>query len=180
VDSVDVRETVGVTSTILTEYLKSAGLEPTPLLATALFYGIKTDTRGLGSNHTSPADVAAYSYLQSRIDVDQLAKIEQVQVPVNYFKSFDFALRSARIYSNVVISYLGLMDYPDLTAEIADLLLRLEKSQWVICMGFYEVEMIISVRARSRRSRAIRLIQSIVGENGRCGGHGPLLEGKYY
>ena len=46
---VDVREDVGAVSTILTEYLQAAGLEPTPLLATALFYGIKTDTRGSGT-----------------------------------------------------------------------------------------------------------------------------------
>jgi nanoRNase/pAp phosphatase (c-di-AMP/oligoRNAs hydrolase) len=171
---VEVRTDVGATSTILTEYLKSAGIDPSPLLATALFYGIKTDTRGLGSTHTCSADVAAYSYLQSRLDVDLLAKIEQAQVPPNYFKSFDAALRSARIYDNVVICYLGSMDYPDLTAEIADLLLRLEKSQWVICMGYYDVELILSVRARSRRSSAIKLIQSIIVGEGRCGGHGTV------
>jgi nanoRNase/pAp phosphatase (c-di-AMP/oligoRNAs hydrolase) len=175
---VEVRTDVGATSTILTEYLKSAGIEPSPLLATALFYGIKTDTRGLGSNHTSSADVEAYSYLQSRLDVDLLAKIEQAQVPVNYFKSFDAALRSAKIYDNVVISYLGSMDYPDLTAEIADLLLRLEKSQWVVCMGFYNVELILSARARSRRSSAIKLIQSIIVDEGRCGGHGTIAGGQ--
>ena len=50
---VDIRVDVGATSTILTEYLQTAALNPTPLLATALFYGIKTDTRGLGG--TTPA-----------------------------------------------------------------------------------------------------------------------------
>ena len=44
---VDVRPEAGATSTILTEYLQEAGLEPEPPLATVLFYGIKTDTRGL-------------------------------------------------------------------------------------------------------------------------------------
>jgi nanoRNase/pAp phosphatase (c-di-AMP/oligoRNAs hydrolase) len=42
----DVRLEAGATSTILTEYLQAAGLDPEPLLATALFYGIKTDTPG--------------------------------------------------------------------------------------------------------------------------------------
>ena len=55
---VDVRPEAGATSTILTEYLQEAGLEPEPPLATALFYGIKSDTRGLSCG-AGPADMAA-------------------------------------------------------------------------------------------------------------------------
>jgi nanoRNase/pAp phosphatase (c-di-AMP/oligoRNAs hydrolase) len=62
----DVRPNLGATSTILTEYLQAAEIEPAPPLATALFYGVKTDTMGL-SRAASPADVAAYFYLQPRL-----------------------------------------------------------------------------------------------------------------
>ncbi|NIV29473.1 MAG: bifunctional oligoribonuclease/PAP phosphatase NrnA, partial [Anaerolineae bacterium] len=51
----DVRPGVGSTSTLLVEYLQAAGIEPAPPLATALFYGIKTDTLGLVRG-ASPAD----------------------------------------------------------------------------------------------------------------------------
>jgi nanoRNase/pAp phosphatase (c-di-AMP/oligoRNAs hydrolase) len=173
----DIRPDLGATSTILVEYLQAAGLEPAPPLATALFYGIKANTMGLGRN-ASPADTAAYFYLQSRIDVKALAKIESAQVPANYFKSFDIALRSARIYGDVVISYLGSMDYPDLTAEMADLLLRLERSQWIICMGLYEDVLILSVRTRNRRGGAGKLIQAVVEDSGTCGGHGTIAGGQ--
>ena len=70
------RPGLGSTSTILTQYLQAANVEPPLPLATALFYGIKTITMGL-SRDTSSADAAAYSYLQPRIDVAALAKIEQ-------------------------------------------------------------------------------------------------------
>jgi nanoRNase/pAp phosphatase (c-di-AMP/oligoRNAs hydrolase) len=173
----DLRPELGATSTILVEYLQAAGLEPTPPLATALFYGIKTNTMGLGRN-ADPADTAAYLYLQARIDVKALAKIEQAQVPVNYFKSFEAALRTAWIYGDVVISSLGPIDYPDLTAEMADLLLRLERSQWVICMGLYEDVLILSVRTHNRRGGAGQLIQAIVKDRGRCGGHGAIAGGQ--
>lgn len=176
-DFTDVRPDLGATSTILVEYLQAAELKPSPPLATALFYGIKTNTMGLGRN-ASPADTAAYFYLQSRIDIEALARIEHAQVPPNYFKSFDAAVRKARIYGNVVISYLGSMDYPDLTAELADLLLRLEKSQWVICMGAYEEVLILSVRTRYRRGGAGRLIRAIVENRGSCGGHGTIAGGQ--
>jgi nanoRNase/pAp phosphatase (c-di-AMP/oligoRNAs hydrolase) len=100
---VDVRPEVGATSTILAEYLKTAGIEPAAQLATALFYGIKTDTMGLGRG-ISPEDVSAYFYLQTRVDVEALVQIERAQVPAEYFKSFDAALRAARVYNGVVIS----------------------------------------------------------------------------
>jgi nanoRNase/pAp phosphatase (c-di-AMP/oligoRNAs hydrolase) len=64
----DVRPELGATSTILMQYLENAGIEPSPQLATALFYGIKTDTMGLGRG-AGPDDVAAYFHLQPRIDV---------------------------------------------------------------------------------------------------------------
>jgi nanoRNase/pAp phosphatase (c-di-AMP/oligoRNAs hydrolase) len=92
----DVRPELGATSTILTSYLQAAGLEPSPPLATALFYGIKTNTMGLGRN-TSPADADAFFYLRSRIDVEALTDIEHAQVPPDYFHSFDLALRVASL-----------------------------------------------------------------------------------
>jgi nanoRNase/pAp phosphatase (c-di-AMP/oligoRNAs hydrolase) len=140
----EVRPDVGATSTILTEYLKATGIEPTPPLATALFYGIKSDTMGLGRG-AGPADAAVYFYLQPRIDVDALVEIERAQVPAEYFRSFYIALRAARVYHNVVMAYIGQMDYPDLVAEMADLLLRLEGIRWAICMGAYQGELVLGL-----------------------------------
>jgi nanoRNase/pAp phosphatase (c-di-AMP/oligoRNAs hydrolase) len=172
----DVREDLGATSTILFEYLRTAGLEPPAPLATALFYGIKTDTMGLGRG-SSPLDVEAYFYLQTRIDVDALVKIERAQVPAEYFSRLDAALHSALVYDDVVISYVGSMLRPDLVAEMADLLLRLEGIQWAICMGHYERELSLAVRTRSTRGGAGNLVQEIVGHLGTSGGHGTMAGG---
>lgn len=173
----DVRTTVGSTSTILTEYLQAAALEPERPLATALFYGIKSDTLGL-SRGASLADVAAYTYLQPRVDVDALMEIERAQVPIGYFKSFDTTLRAARLYAErVVISYVGPMAYPDLAAEMADVLLRLEGSEWVICMGHYQDELILAIRTSNRGGGAGQLAQAIVGNQGMAGGHGAMAGG---
>ena len=172
----DIRSAVGSTSTILTEYLQAADIEPTPSLATALFYGIKTDTMGLGRS-TSPADVAAYFYLQPLIDIDGLAEVESAQVSTEYFKSIDKALRAARVYDKVVVAYIGRIVYADLTAEIADFLLRLRGIQWVICMGLYREQLILSVRTRSQQGGAGLLAQDMVGKWGIAGGHGMMAGG---
>lgn len=173
----DVRPGAGATSTILTEYLQAADIEPEASLATALFYGIKTDTRGL-SRGAGPADAAAYFYLQPRIEVQALAEIEYAQVPVSYFRSFDAALQAARVYDGVVVAYVGSMIYPDLAAEMARLLLRLEKSQWIVCMGVHEDVLILSVRTQSPSGTAEDLVQAIVRDEGTAGGHGPAAGGQ--
>lgn len=179
----DVRTEIGATSTMLTEYLRASGVEPSRPVATALFYGIKTDTLGL-SRQASPEDVDAYLYLQPRIDVHALARIENAEVPASYFRSFDAALKATRVYSSpsardsIVMAYLGPMDYPGLAPEMADFLLRLKRSQWVICMGTYRDRLLLSVRTRSPHRRAEQLVVAVVGEEGTAGGHGPMAAGQ--
>jgi nanoRNase/pAp phosphatase (c-di-AMP/oligoRNAs hydrolase) len=174
---IDVRPDIGASSTILTEYLQAESLEIPANLATALFYGIKTDTMGLARG-ASFTDTAAYFFLQPKIDVEALVQIERAQVPATYFKSLAAALQTARLYDDdLVISDIGYMRYPDLSAEIADLLLRLHGVKWVICVGVYRANLLISVRSRSRKIGAGNIVQSIVGNLGSAGGHGTMAAG---
>ena len=55
----DLRTGYGATSTIFTEYLRAIGMEPSQRLATALLYGIKTDTLFLERVAFSP--ISAHS-----------------------------------------------------------------------------------------------------------------------
>lgn len=174
---VDVRPEVGSTSTILTEYCQAVDKVLPSSIVTALFYGIKTDTMGLG-REAAPEDVAAYFYLQSRIDVKALGEIERAQVPPEYFKGLVAALRSAQVYDDkLIISTLEEMQRPDLPAEIADLLLRMQGINWVICMGVYKDDLMLSVRTNKRQG-AGRLIQDVVGALGSAGGHGTMSAGQ--
>jgi len=173
----DIRPEIGASATILTEYIQTAELEIPSNLATALFYGIKTDTMGLGRGAT-PEDATAYFYLQPRIDADALVQIERAQVSPTYFQSLTAALQAARLYEgDLVISYIGDMKYPDLGAEIADLLLRLQGVIWVICMGVYKDDLILSVRSRSMQIGAGKLVHQIIGDLGTAGGHGRMAGG---
>jgi nanoRNase/pAp phosphatase (c-di-AMP/oligoRNAs hydrolase) len=173
----DVRPELGSTSTILTEYLQAADVEPSKPLATALFYGIKTDTMGLVRG-SSRADVAAYFYLQPRIDVDALMEIERAQVPADYFQKLDAALRAAQVLEDVVLSYLGLMNRPDMAAEMADLLMRLQGARWAICMGVYRENLVLAVRSRGRQGGSGALAREIVKHEGTAGGHGVMAGGQ--
>lgn len=173
----DVRPWIGASSTILTQYLRTADLIPGTRLATALFYGIKTDTRAL-SRDTSAADVAAYFYLLPFVDIDAVVDIENAQVPAGYFRNLAKAISNARVYDGLILSYLGETDYPDLAAEVADLLLRLEGVRWVVCMGAFADEIYLSVRAGSGEVDAEQMAKAIVGDDGTAGGRGMLAGGQ--
>lgn len=172
----DVRPGLGATSTLLVQHLRAAGIEPPVFLATALFYGVKTDTMGLA--RATKEDVEAYFYLQPRIDVEALVGIEQAQVPAEYFERLAATLKDARVHDGVVISYVGPMNRPDLTAEMADLLLRLEGTRWVICFGAYKGNLITAVRTWSRTGKAEKLAQAIVGNRRTAGGHDSMAGGQ--
>ncbi len=173
---VDVRPAVGSASTIMTEYLRAAALTPPASLATALFYGLKTDTMGLGRG-TGKADTSACCYLLPLIDPEALFEIERAQVPADYFKSFVVTLQGTRLYDGLAISYAGPLDYPDMVAEMADFLLRMEGGQWILCMGVYQDQLILSVRTHHQRG-AGEMVQTIVGNRGVAGGHGAMAGGQ--
>jgi nanoRNase/pAp phosphatase (c-di-AMP/oligoRNAs hydrolase) len=174
---VDIREACGATSTILTGYLRAAGVTPDRRTATALFYGIKADTMGL-ARAAGEADVDAYMYLLPLADTRILAQIEHAQVPLAYFQAFERVLDRTLIYDDVVVCNLGSMDWPDLAAEMADFLLRWEGASWVICMGLYEDEVVISVRTNDLEANAGQVVRAVVEGLGTGGGHGLLAGGR--
>ena len=174
---VDVRSRCGATSTILTSYLKAAGLTPDRRTATALFYGIKSDTMGLARGAVE-ADVDAYLYLLPLADTQILAQIEYAQVPLAYFRAFERALESTFIYDDVVVCGLGSMDWPDLAAEMADFLLRWEGARWIVCMGLFDDEIVVSVRTNDIKGNAGLVVREVVGGLGTGGGHSLMAGGR--
>ncbi len=174
---VDIRSACGATSTILVGYLRAAELVPDHRVATALFYGIKADTMGLARG-ASEADVQAYLDLLPLADTRILAQIEQAQVPLAYFQAFERALERTFIYDDVVICNLGAMDWPDLAAEMADFLLRWEGARWIVCMGVFDDEVVISVRTNDFDASAGRVVQDVVEGLGTGGGHSLMAGGR--
>lgn len=172
----DVRPAIGAASTMLVEYLQAAKLEPSPQLATALFYGIKTDTLDL-LRLATVADRAAFCYLLPQVDLEAASRFEYAQLSPSYFRSLAETLQSAQIYNNAIVAYLGALEYPDLTADMADLLLRMQDCRWVICLGVYRETLFLSVRTRNKRG-AGQLVQALVGGRGTAGGHGSMAGGQ--
>ena len=172
----DVRTDVGATSTMVTVYLMNAGVEVTPDVATALFYGVKTDTADLSRNASS-LDFAAYDFLQTRVDRVKLARITTPDVPIDYFRALRAALNNVRFYDSVILCSLGRVEAPEMVAEVADLLLRMEGKQSVFCGGLSGRTYYVSVRTDLEDRDAYDLIRGALDGVGSFGGHGSVAGG---
>lgn len=173
----DIRPNYGATSTMLSEYLHEAGITPAAPTATALVYGIQSDTQDFG-RETSDADIRAFTRLYPLANKRLLSRIENEQEPREYFTAVSRALRDTRTYENAALCWLGRTINPDMTGEIADLLLRLDEAEWVLCQGLYRGVLYVSLRTEIRNSDASGVAAKIVGELGTAGGHEMLAGGQ--
>jgi nanoRNase/pAp phosphatase (c-di-AMP/oligoRNAs hydrolase) len=172
----DLREGYGATSTILTEYLMDSRLTVETKVATALFYGIMSETQDLG-REASEADMAATHFLYSHTNKRRLSKIENARVPREYFRGFLTAIEEAVIYDKVIISVLGDVRYPDMVAEMADFLLRLDEVEWAAAIGHYENALYVSLRTTNRDVNAGQILQKVLGSD-HAGGHDMIAGGR--
>jgi nanoRNase/pAp phosphatase (c-di-AMP/oligoRNAs hydrolase) len=164
----------GATSTLLTEYVRAARIEPLPELATALYYGIKADTRDL-ERQTREPDVDCYLWLFPRIDRNLLAEIEHPQLSLRYFRLFHAAIEKAQLFTGAVITDLGEVYSPDMVAEVAERLSFLEDAKWSLASGSFRSQLYLSLRCSDRRMNAGRLIREVcAGLGGSAGGHGSM------
>jgi nanoRNase/pAp phosphatase (c-di-AMP/oligoRNAs hydrolase) len=174
---VDVRPELGATASIIAEYLQQLAIPIPAQLATALFYGIKSDTLCLARG-ASDGDLAALLHLQPLVDEPALMTIERAQVSPEYFRAFHQALESTLIFGDVLVADIGAMTYPDWAAEMAEWFLRLESIQWVVCLGTYEGKIYLSIRTRHLRGGAGRVARDVIGRDGFAGGHGMAAGGQ--
>src|SRR5947199_9925142 len=172
----DLRDQYGATSTIVTEYLRESKLVPEAKIATALFYGIAAETQDLGREATA-ADIEASHFLYPYTNKRRLAKIENARVPCEYFKVFRDAIEGAVLYDKVVISVLHEVRYPDMVAEVADFLLRLEEAEWSMAIGHYDHSLYVSLRTTNRDVNAGEILQKVLGSKS-AGGHDMIAGGR--
>lgn len=170
----DVGGRIGATSTVLADYFRASGLKVPPQVATALFYGIKADTRDLG-RQTTQADVDAYLWLFPMTDKDALGDIEHPRLPAEYFRLYHTAIEKALVYEDAVVCDLRAIYAPDMVAEVAERFSFLEDVKWSLAFGEYEESLFFSLRTSDRRMNAGRLIREVVeARGGSAGGHGTM------
>jgi nanoRNase/pAp phosphatase (c-di-AMP/oligoRNAs hydrolase) len=174
----DVRSDSGATATLASEYLEAAEIRPDRRLATALFYAIRTETQNLG-RQTSVTDVRHFTKLFPLVDNVALSRIELAPISRGYFAIVDRAIDGTRIYQDrLTVTTLGKVQTPDVVAQFADLMVRLEGVRWSLAMGRHNQSLLLSMRTNKVGANAGKIISRIVGQDGSAGGHGMMAAGR--
>jgi nanoRNase/pAp phosphatase (c-di-AMP/oligoRNAs hydrolase) len=166
----DVRVDYGSTSTIVLDYIKELDVKIDKRLATALYYGIQTDTDDIGRDRTS-MDNDAMTYLYPLISPVMLSKIQHPRIPMDYFIHFHEAMSNAYICNDVIISDLNAKCTPEMIAEMSDFFLRMKGIRWVLCLGDHRGGLYFSIRTTARSLRAGSIAIRMTKNIGAAGGH---------
>jgi nanoRNase/pAp phosphatase (c-di-AMP/oligoRNAs hydrolase) len=166
----DIRTHLGATSTMVTGYLLEQRVVITPQLASALLYGIESETTGY-PREASSLDDGALIWLFPRADKDLLAQIRNPKLPQSHFATFQNALSNAFQYDDLIISWCGTVTQPDIIAEIADFFIRFDQVNWALAIGIFEERLKLSFRAGQLGGRAGETLLTVLEGLGNAGGH---------
>ena len=152
------------------EYLLCAGSSVGTRLATAMLYGIKSDTFLL-AREVNEWDVEAFSYLYPLANQNLMRRIERPELPPAALDALSIALKNRRVIDKVAFVHLGRVERDDLIPQMADFSLSIEGIEWAFVSGVYDSNYIISVRNVGYVRAAGRVLKEAFGGIGSAGGH---------
>ncbi len=170
---VDLREHVGATSTVVTEYLERFGIEFEKATATALLYGIRVDTNDF-TREVSAADFAAASTLWPHVDTAVLRQIEQPTIEGETLETIARAIKNREQRDSVAAASVGQIGDRDALPQAADQLLAMESVETTLVFGFMEEQVFLSARSRDPTVDLGETLRDAFDQIGSAGGHADM------
>ncbi len=167
---VDIRPGVGATASILTQYLQELDVPVDKRVATALLYGIRTDTKEFKRNVT-PQDLNYAGFLLPLTDADLLDKIMSPSMSQETLDVIGKAIHERKIQSGYLFANVGFVMNRDALPQAADLLITLEGVNTALVYGITDNAIVISARNRDIRLHIGNALSEAFGEMGDAGGH---------
>ena len=168
----DIRSRYGATATIMAEYLIDQEFKISQRLATALVYGIKTDTLFLGRD-INPADIAVFTHIYPLANRHMILQMEHPRLRPEEISLFIKALKSQRLIGNAVFVSLGRVDRDgeDIIPRLADFCMQIDDAQWSVVYGIVEKQLVLCVRNVGYVEHAGEVVRHAFGTYGSAGGH---------
>jgi nanoRNase/pAp phosphatase (c-di-AMP/oligoRNAs hydrolase) len=167
---VDLRSSVGATSTLLVDYLDRFNVSFEGGLATALLFGIHIDTDGF-SREIAQADFAAAARLVPEVDFGMLERIESPSISPRTFETIADAISNRRVEGSVLLTCISDLAERDALAQAADRLLNMDGITTVLVYGIMDGRIFISARARGTDIDLGEALRDAFGQIGSAGGH---------
>src|SRR3989338_4725711 len=174
-DFVDIQPEIGATATIMTKYIRQLDLKPDASLATALLYGIRTDTKEFTRN-TSSEDLNAAAYLSPMVDTTIMSQLEFPPMSLETLDIIGRAIRNKEIRGSYLASFVEFISDRDALPQAAEMMLQLEGVYTVLVFGINEDKVQLPARSRDTRVNLGVILQSAFGELN-SGGHATMAAG---
>ncbi len=166
----DIREEYGAVSSIMTEYLREATIEPARQLATALFYGIKSDTNNF-TRKSTVADIEAFRYLYPYVNLNIIKRIQSSEINKKNLEDFREAFARLQFFGDTAYIHMGVVNNTDALVILADFFLKMAEAFWCIVSGFYGKKLVMIIRYAGFRCDAGKVAGRLFGKMGSAGGH---------
>ena len=166
----DVRTEVSSASAIAASYLIELEIEPGEKLATALLYGIRSETKGCNPAYEA-FDRSVLEWLMTRANLSMLGDIENAPLSAEYFGDFAQALLSCTLYGDTAFCMLPQASCPETIGEVAYLLIRREGLKQVLCAAVHNHRVLLSVRTEPGGGNAVALLDQTIKGLGHAAGH---------
>jgi len=173
----DMRPRVLASASITASYLREQQVSPGRELATALLYGIRTESRSAETPY-SRLDRSATLWLSGWADFSLLSQIEDAPLSPAYFSDLVLALQSTTVCGDTGFCLLPRAENPEIVGEVADLLIRCEGIRRVLCVAVSGRDFCVSARTEASDEDAAELVRQTVRGLGHGGGHQHRAGGK--
>jgi nanoRNase/pAp phosphatase (c-di-AMP/oligoRNAs hydrolase) len=145
-------------------------------VATALAFGIKTDTLGFTRNFNA-VDVRALLWINAWVDKEKLRAIEMPPRSIEALESFATALNNKVHLGSIILAPVHNLVNRDSLAQIADFLLPTQGVDTVVAFGIRRNKVILSARSNNANLHVGKLLSTNFPE-GLAGGHKSLGGGQ--
>lgn len=173
-----IRTDVGANSTIMTQFLQALRVRPGPLLATALLYGIRTDT-GAFERSGGEEDLRAYQWLSHHADNNLLRRISRSEYLRSWLPFFTRAFRSLEdCKAGGAYASLNEVKSADLIVAVADFFTRVHGLKWIAVSGVVAKTVIVIFRGDGTRDIG-RFADACFYDVGTAGGHRNMARAEF-
>lgn len=169
----DLRDSVGATSTLLVEYLDRLGVTPDTQVATALLYGIRTDTKDF-TREVSGADFDAAASLLTNADASILDRVESPSFNPAVLDVLARAIGARERRGSVVASCVGEITDRDALAQAAERLLDMDGVNTTLVYGYRDGVVYASGRTRGADIDLGETLRDALDQIGSAGGHADM------
>lgn len=166
----------GATCVLVAQALLQTGADIPARVATALAYGILTDTQDL---YRARRPDVAQTYLQvlPHADMRALARIQNPVRPRRFFSVLGRGIREAVLYRRLIVTHLGPVDTPDRVSQVAEFLLTYRQAHWCFATGRFRGRLHASLRTIRQDAQAGEVLRDVFEKRHAAGGHGPIAGG---